>query len=149
MSELTYDKRGKVAWLCLCRPNQGNRLTPAMAEGLTALCGTAADDDEVELIVLTSTGAVFCQGLEYAAGHKGTAAVQEIQAQFGPKNAGPHVSRPSAAKVSSGRATPSPGIALPGRWNAKFSGVCCRTASRSMSPSARGRSIARRGTLMR
>ena len=83
MDNLSYNKRGKVAWLCLCRPNQGNRLTPAMAEGLTALCGTAADDDEVELVVLTSTGAVFCQGLEYAAGHKGTAAVQEIQAQFG------------------------------------------------------------------
>src|SRR3989442_14625996 len=83
MDNLSYNKRGKVAWLCLCRPNQGNRLTPAMAEGLTALCGTAADDDEVELVVLTGTDAVFCYGLEYPAGHKGAAAVQEIQAQFG------------------------------------------------------------------
>src|SRR5919198_2719692 len=82
-TDLSYNKRGKVAWLCLCRPNQGNRLTPVMAEELTALCETAADDDEVELLVLTATGAVFCHGLEYPVGHKGAAATQEIRAQFG------------------------------------------------------------------
>lgn len=83
MADLTYHKRDKVAWLCLCRPEQGNRLTPAMAEDLVAWCETAADDDEVDLVVLTGTGEVFCHGLEYLAGQKGTEAAQNIRAQFG------------------------------------------------------------------
>ena len=82
-TDLTYDKRGKVAWLRLCRPDQGNRLTPAMAAELAALCETAADDDEVEIVVLTGTGDVFCQGLEYPVGQKDAQAAQSIRAQFG------------------------------------------------------------------
>jgi enoyl-CoA hydratase len=82
-TDLSYDKRGRVAWLRLCRPEHGNRLTPAMAEDLAALCETAADDDEVEIIVLTGTGDVFCQGLEYPVGQKDAEAAQGIRAQFG------------------------------------------------------------------
>src|SRR5262249_24997553 len=83
MADLTYNKHGKVAWLRLCRPDQGNRLTPAMAAELVALCETVADDDEVELVVLTGTGDVFCRGLEYSAGQKDADAAQSIRAQFG------------------------------------------------------------------
>lgn len=82
-TDLSYEKRGKVAWLRLCRPDQGNRLTPAMAEELSALCETVEDEDEVEVVVLTGTGDVFCRGLEYPAEHRGAAAAQEIRAQFG------------------------------------------------------------------
>ena len=83
MPELTYEQRGKVAWIQLCRPDAGNKLTPAMAEELTASCQAADDDDRVELVVLTGSGSVFCLGLEYPAGKKGAAAAQEIHSQFG------------------------------------------------------------------
>jgi len=83
MADLTYDKHGKVAWLRLCRSGQGNRLTPAMVEDLAALGETAEDDDEVEIVVLTGTGDVFCRGLEYSAGQKNTETAQSIRAQFG------------------------------------------------------------------
>lgn len=83
MSDLTYQQRGKVVWIQLCRPDSGNRLTPAMAEALTAFCQTAEDDDTVELIALQGSGATFCLGLEYATDKTGAVAAQEIQAQFG------------------------------------------------------------------
>jgi len=54
-----------------------------MAAELAALCETAADDDEVEIVVLTGTGDVFCQGLEYPVGQKDAQAAQSIRAQFG------------------------------------------------------------------
>ena len=82
-SDLSYDKRGKVAWLRLCCPQQENRLSPAMAENLTALCATAADDDEVEIVVLTGAENVFCCGLEYVAGQKDHETARSIRAQFG------------------------------------------------------------------
>jgi len=82
-TDLSYDKHGKVAWLRLCRPGQGNRLTPAMAEDLTGLCEAAEDDDEIEIVVLTGAGDVFCRGLEYSAGQKNTETAQSIRAQFG------------------------------------------------------------------
>ena len=82
-TDLSYDKQGKVTWLRLSRPDSGNRLTPAMTEGLVALCEAAAEDDEVEVVVITGLGNVFCQGLEYPAGVKGSEATQLIRAQFG------------------------------------------------------------------
>ncbi len=83
MPDLTYEQRGKVVWIQLCRPDSGNKLTPAMAEELTTLCQTVEDDDAIELVVLTGSGSVFCLGLEYPAEKKGVAAAQEIHAQFG------------------------------------------------------------------
>lgn len=82
-SNLTYEKRGKVAWIQLCRPDSGNRLTPTMAEELTAHCQTVEEDDELALTVLTGSGSAFCLGLEYPADKKGAATAQVIQAQFG------------------------------------------------------------------
>ncbi|MCS6926379.1 MAG: enoyl-CoA hydratase/isomerase family protein [Candidatus Binatia bacterium] len=82
-SEVVYQKRGKVAWLTLCRPAQGNRLTPAMNADLTALSQAVAEDDTVEILVLTGAGDAFCCGLEYLAAEKGAAAAQAIRAQFG------------------------------------------------------------------
>jgi len=83
MPDLTYEQRGKVVWIQFCRPDSGNKLTPAMAEELTAFCQTAEDDDTVELVVLTGSGSAFCLGLEYSREKEGIAAAREIQAQFG------------------------------------------------------------------
>jgi enoyl-CoA hydratase/carnithine racemase len=54
-----------------------------MAEELAALCEAAADEDEVEIVVLTGAGDVFCLGLEYPAEQKGSEAAREIRSQFG------------------------------------------------------------------
>ncbi len=83
MPALTYEKRGNVAWIQLCRPEAGNKLTPTMAEELTTCCQTVEEDDELVLAVLTGSGSAFCLGLEYPADKTGTAAAQVIQAQFG------------------------------------------------------------------
>jgi enoyl-CoA hydratase len=54
-----------------------------MNADLTALSQTVADDDEVEILVLTGSGGTFCCGLEYPATAKGAAAAQVIRLQFG------------------------------------------------------------------
>jgi enoyl-CoA hydratase/carnithine racemase len=82
-TDVTYDKRGKVVWISLNRPTQGNRLTPDMNEALTVYCETVADDDEIEVVVLTATGEVFCSGLECSPALTGAAAAQAIRSQFG------------------------------------------------------------------
>ena len=70
MPELTYEQRGKVAWIQLCRPDSGNKLTPTMAEELTASCQASDDDDTVELVVLTGSGSAFCLALNTRWGKK-------------------------------------------------------------------------------
>jgi enoyl-CoA hydratase/carnithine racemase len=54
-----------------------------MAEELAALCEAVAEDDEVEVAVVTGLGDVFCQGLEYPAEIKGAEAAQRIREKFG------------------------------------------------------------------
>lgn len=53
-----------------------------MAAELAALCEAAESDDEVEILLLTGTGDIFCTGLEYTAEHDISRA-QAIQHQFG------------------------------------------------------------------
>ncbi len=65
MSDLTYTTHGRFAWLGLNRPDNGNRLTPAMAQDLAAACEAVENDDEVEILLLTGQGEAFCTGLEY------------------------------------------------------------------------------------
>jgi enoyl-CoA hydratase len=48
-----------------------------------ALCEAVADDDEVEILILSGAGDIFCLGLEYEASKRGSEAAREIQAQFG------------------------------------------------------------------
>jgi enoyl-CoA hydratase len=82
-SQISLEKNGKLAWLRFCRPEQRNRLTPAMAEQLASLCGVVADDDEIEILAVSGAGDVFCAGLEYPEELQGSEAAQSIRAQFG------------------------------------------------------------------
>jgi enoyl-CoA hydratase/carnithine racemase len=82
MPDITYTKHERFAWLRLHRPENGNRLTPAMAENLTAVCEAVENDDEVEILLLTGQGDTFCTGLEYTDSPTQTAA-QIIRDQFG------------------------------------------------------------------
>ncbi len=81
-TELSFVKSGRVVWLRLHRPEQGNRLTATMAADLCTCCETIADDDEIEIVVLTGEGGKFCSGLEYGVGPQGAAA-RAIRAEFG------------------------------------------------------------------
>jgi enoyl-CoA hydratase/carnithine racemase len=54
-----------------------------MAEQLAAHCNAVADDDEIEILVLTGMGEVFCSGLEYQSNLRGAEAVRTIRAEFG------------------------------------------------------------------
>ena len=80
MSDLSYTTHGRYARLTLNRPDKGNRLTPAMAQELDAVCEAVEDDDAVELLLLTGQGGAFCIGLE----HPSPATAHGIRQQFGP-----------------------------------------------------------------
>jgi len=82
-SEIFLEKNGNLAWLRLCRPEQGNRLTSAMAEQLTSLCGAVADDDDIQILAVGSASEVFCTGLAYPGSQKGAEAARTIRAEFG------------------------------------------------------------------
>ena len=80
---ITLERNKRLATLRLCRPEQGNRLTPAIAEHLSSLCETVADDDEIEILVLSGMGDVFCAGLQYPPHLRGVDAARAIRAAFG------------------------------------------------------------------
>lgn len=82
-TEFVLEKNGRLAWLCLARPEQGNRLNPSMAEQLATFCETVADDDEVEILALTGEGETFCAGVEYPSADKGAEAARALRAEFG------------------------------------------------------------------
>lgn len=48
----------------LNRPARKNRLTPEMADEMTAVIESAEDDDQVRMLAITGAGPVFCAGFE-------------------------------------------------------------------------------------
>ena len=78
MSDLVYEIQGKVAWLRLSCPGQGNRLTPLMDQEIAAACQAIEEDEAVEIGVLTGSAHSFCEGLAKAAN-----TAQKIREQFG------------------------------------------------------------------
>lgn len=65
MAELLVTRRGPVAILALNRPQQGNRLTAALAREAAAALGSLREDDAVRACVLTGEGPAFCLGGDY------------------------------------------------------------------------------------
>lgn len=65
-SEVTYERRGPVAWITLNRPAKRNALTPTMlAELHRALDqAEAATDDPTRVLVLTGAPPAFCAGAD-------------------------------------------------------------------------------------
>lgn len=82
-TEIILEKNARLATLRLCRPEAGNRFTSTMAEQLAMQCEVVADDDEIDILVVTGIGEVFCIGLEYPLNLKGTEAARAIRAEFG------------------------------------------------------------------
>ena len=64
--EIIYMKADRVAFITLNRPERLNAWTPVMAEEVRTAMGTAAEDDEVRVIVLTGAGRGFCPGADMA-----------------------------------------------------------------------------------
>jgi len=62
MAELIVERRGRVAVLTLCRPENGNRLTARLAREVVAALAQLRDDRDVGACVLTGAGEVFCLG---------------------------------------------------------------------------------------
>ena len=82
MSDLTYTTHGRFARLGLNRPDNGNRLTPAMAQELAVACEAVENDGEVEFLLLSGQGEVFCTGLDSPPSPTATTA-RSIRQQFG------------------------------------------------------------------
>jgi len=60
-----YERRERVAWLTIDRPEQRNALTPGVIEGIHAGLARAVEDPDVRAIVLTGAGEKsFCAGAD-------------------------------------------------------------------------------------
>ncbi|MEX0158696.1 MULTISPECIES: enoyl-CoA hydratase/isomerase family protein [unclassified Microbacterium] len=62
--ELLAERRGKVLWLTLNRPNALNAVTATMLDALVAAIEEGSNDPEVRAIVLTGSGRGFCAGAD-------------------------------------------------------------------------------------
>lgn len=59
---LDVDIRGKVAWLTLNRPADGNSIDVALAQALLGTAKHCAGDPTVRCVVITGNGRMFCGG---------------------------------------------------------------------------------------
>ncbi|KAF7557413.1 hypothetical protein G7Z17_g750 [Cylindrodendrum hubeiense] len=66
--EYRISRAGTAMKITLCRPNNGNALTNAMLEGLTALFRGLAHDPSVFHIIIESEGKFFCTGMDLSGG---------------------------------------------------------------------------------
>lgn len=81
-----YDKRDRVAWVTLNRPQAQNRLDLRTCNELRAICDTIAQDDDVRLAVLTGAGETFCAGDEGEPPEfANSASVEEIRSYIEPR----------------------------------------------------------------
>lgn len=64
MSLLLYEKKGRIAYLTLNRPESRNALSYALMAEMERAWRDFRDDDEVWVAVITGTGAAFSAGLD-------------------------------------------------------------------------------------
>lgn len=62
MSSVAFERRGKVAWITLSRPDSGNAMSTALLSELGDAIRRCEADDGVRAIVLTGSGRFFCVG---------------------------------------------------------------------------------------
>lgn len=63
---ISYEKRNKVAWICLNRPDKLNAFTEQMNKELLQALKVADKDKEVRCLVITGNGRAFCSGQDLA-----------------------------------------------------------------------------------
>jgi enoyl-CoA hydratase/carnithine racemase len=59
-----YEKRDRIAFVTLNRPEAKNAVDPEMHEALCAVWADFRDDDEVDVAILTGAGDSFCAGAD-------------------------------------------------------------------------------------
>lgn len=60
---LTRERDGVIARICLNRPEDGNRVTPELAQALCTACEEIELDSEVRVVELSASGGDFCLGV--------------------------------------------------------------------------------------
>jgi enoyl-CoA hydratase/carnithine racemase len=66
MIEIGYERRDRIAYVTLNRPEAKNAVTPEMHEELCRIWTEFDDDDEADVAILTGTGDAFCAGADLA-----------------------------------------------------------------------------------
>ena len=66
MIEIGYERRDRIAYITLNRPEAKNAVTPAMHEELCRVWADFRDDDDADVAILTGTGDAFCAGADLA-----------------------------------------------------------------------------------
>ena len=61
---ITVERRGRVEWLTLNRPDRLNTITGTMVSELCAYFRSRRDDFDVRIIVMRGAGRAFCAGLD-------------------------------------------------------------------------------------
>jgi enoyl-CoA hydratase/carnithine racemase len=61
---ILYDKRDRIAFVTLNRPEAKNAIDPAMHEELCRIWRDFRDDDSVDVAILTGAGDAFCAGAD-------------------------------------------------------------------------------------
>lgn len=64
METLSVERRGRVDWLTLDRPERLNTITGTMVRELCAYFRGLRDDHEVRIVVMRGAGRAFCAGLD-------------------------------------------------------------------------------------
>jgi len=62
--EVLYEKRGRMAYVTLNRPEAKNAVDSAMHEALLGVWADFRDDDDVDVAILSGAGGTFCAGAD-------------------------------------------------------------------------------------
>src|SRR6478736_8981580 len=66
MIEVDYERRDRIAYITLKRPEAKNAVTPEMHDEMCRLWANFRDDDEADVAILTGVGDSFCAGADLA-----------------------------------------------------------------------------------
>jgi enoyl-CoA hydratase/carnithine racemase len=66
MIEVGYERRDRIAYITLNRPEAKNAVTPEMHLELCRIWATFRDDDQADVAILTGVGDAFCAGADLA-----------------------------------------------------------------------------------
>jgi len=72
---ISYELTDGVAWLTLCRPEQGNAVNAALAADIAEACRAFDENEKARVLVISGAGDTFCHGAEHGTSHPVTAAL--------------------------------------------------------------------------
>ena len=64
MSKVLYEKRDRIAWVTINRPEARNAVDPDVHRLMIETFGDFAEDDSVDVAILTGAGEAFCAGAD-------------------------------------------------------------------------------------